>query len=67
MNFIDYENLLERLLTIIIEKYPEFVAIGGFVLAVMAIGTLVLTLAIIYLGFNIPVTIVKDISKKIRD
>ncbi len=63
MGFINYEDLLEKLLYIIVDKYPEFVAIGGYVLAVMAIGTIVLTIAIIYQSINVPVELTKKIYK----
>jgi len=57
------DELLFKLLNHIVEKYPEFVAIGGYVSGVMAIGTVTLTLAIIYLSISVPVELVHKIYK----
>lgn len=58
--------LLQKLLTHIIDQYPGTVAVGGYVLAVMAIGTVVLTLAIMYLSIAIPARFVKKIYKDLN-
>ena len=55
--------LLHKLLEHIIDQYPGTVAIGGYVLAVMAIGTLTLTLSIIHQSIDVPVRFVKKIYK----
>ena len=57
------DELLFKLLNHIVEKYPEFVAIGVYVSGVMAIGTVTLTLAIIYLSISVPVELVHKIYK----
>ena len=65
--FPGMDALVEKLLTHIVEEYAVFVALGGYILAVMAIGTLVLTLAIIYLSVDTPVKLVKKIYKESKD
>lgn len=66
MGFIDYDRLIEKLLNILIEKQPELLGAGGFIISVMAIGTIVLTIAIIYLSISTPVELTKKIYKDIK-
>jgi len=53
--------LLQKLLTHIVDQYPGTVAVGGYILAVMAIGTITLTLSIIHQSIDVPVRFVKKI------
>jgi hypothetical protein len=53
--------LLQKLLNHIVDQYPGTVAVGGYILAVMAIGTITLTLSIIHQSIDVPVRFVKKI------
>ena len=53
--------LLQKLLNHIVDQYPGTVAVGGYILAVMAIGTVTLTLSIIHQSIDVPVRFVKKI------
>ena len=54
MDFISAQALLEKLLTHVIEQHPIPVAAGIYIITIMAIGTIALTVAIIYKGITLP-------------
>lgn len=64
--FPGMETFIEKLLDHLIENYAGVLAIGAYILAVMAIGTIVLALVIIHQSIEIPVKFVSKTYKKVK-
>ena len=65
--FPDVEVLIQEFIAILLEQYGPLVALGLYILAVMAIGTITLTVVIIYLSIKTPIDLVKKMLNKGAD